>query len=54
MNVFRTDFIFGSLLLLGGVSILLKVLFDVDLPVVKLFFAGLLIMGGISLLQGIA
>ena len=52
MNVFRGDFIFGTLLLLGGASMLLRMFFNIDIPVFKLFFAALLIIGGFSLLIG--
>lgn len=44
--------IFGSLLLLAGVGIIIKVVFNLDIPVFKIFFALLLIAVGIQMLVG--
>lgn len=44
--------IFGSLLLLAGVGIIVKVVFNLDIPVFKIFFALLLVAVGIQMLVG--
>lgn len=51
MNLINGNLILGSLLLLGGASILLKLFFDIDIPIFKLFFAAFLIWAGISILM---
>lgn len=42
----------GAILILLGISLILKSVFGINIPIFKVFFAGLLIYWGISLLLG--
>ncbi len=52
MSFFFTELFWGALLILFGISILIKVLLGIDIPIVRIFVALLLIYAGVSLVIG--
>jgi hypothetical protein len=51
-SFFFSGFFFGSLLILLGISIIIKIMFGIELPVFRMLLAGFLIWLGISMLTG--
>lgn len=47
-----TELFWGTLLILFGISILIKVLLGIDIPIVRIFVALILIYGGVTLVLG--
>lgn len=54
MDFFTSGLFWGTILVLIGLSIILKVVFDINIPVVRILFACLLIFWGVKLIMGIS
>jgi predicted membrane protein len=52
-SFFFTEVFWGSLLILLGISMIIKTIFGIDLPIVRTIFAILLIYAGISIISNI-
>jgi predicted membrane protein len=54
MDIFSSGLFWGAILILIGISIILKVIFHINIPVIRILFALLLIYWGIKLITGIS
>jgi hypothetical protein len=52
MNFLFSEFFWGSALILFGLSLILKVLLGIDIPILRLFMGGLVIYAGLSFILG--
>jgi hypothetical protein len=48
-HIFSSEIFWGSILIIFGLSVLIKAIFGIDLPLIRIIFGGLLIYLGISM-----